>query len=82
MDELNPDALAECGYDLDNRPEVQRVTTAMINQYVIDAGELPSHSAQPFAAWLADAWTDFNEDGDKTNGQVIAGALADWRGGK
>ncbi len=80
MDKLNPDALAECGYDLDDRPQVQAVTEMMICEYVIEAGELPRYSAAPFAAWLAEVWNDFNEDGDLTNRQVIAGALADWRG--
>ena len=79
MDKLNPDALAECGYDLDDRPEVQPVTEDMIRDYVTD-NELPPYSARPFAAWLYETWNGFNEDGDQTNGQVIAGALADWRG--
>ncbi|MFD8839840.1 hypothetical protein [Streptomyces griseofuscus] len=82
MAKLNPDALAECGYDLDDRPEVQPVTEQMIRDYVIDKAELPPYSDRPFAAWLYDAWNDFNEDGTQTNGQVIEGALADWRGNK
>jgi hypothetical protein len=80
MDKLNPDALAESGTDLDERPEVQPVAEAMIRAYVIDASELPRYSAEPFAAWLYEMWNDFNEDGTLTNGEVIAGALADWRG--
>lgn len=82
MDKLNPNALAECGYDLDDRPEVQAVTAEMISVYVIGAGELPRYSAEPFGEWLAEMWNGFNEDGDKTNGDVLRGALADWRGGR
>lgn len=82
MDKLNPDALAECGYDLDDRPQVQPVTEMMICEYVTEAEELPPYSAKPFAAWLTEVWNAFNEDGDMTNGQVVEGALADWRGGK
>ncbi|GAA5033260.1 hypothetical protein [Streptomyces siamensis] len=80
MEKLNPDALAECGDDLDDRPEVQPVTETMIRVHVIDSGELPEYSARPFASWLYEVWNDFNEDGDLTNGQVIEGALAGWRG--
>ncbi|MFJ4682047.1 hypothetical protein [Streptomyces sp. NPDC088789] len=80
MQKLNPNALAGCGSDLDERPEVQPVTAAMIRAYVTDQGELPPYSAQSFATWLHDAWNDFNEDGELTNGDVIAGALAAWRG--
>ena len=80
MDKLNPNALAECGDDLDDRPEVQPVTEAMIYAYVTEKNELPPYSARPFAAWLFTVWNSFNEDGDNTNGDVITGALADWRG--
>jgi len=81
MDKLNPDALAECGdTDLDERPAVQAVTETMISEHAVHSGELPEYSARPFAAWLYEIWTEFNAVGDKTNGEVIAGALADWRG--
>lgn len=81
MDKLNPDALAECGDgELDEREGVQPVTEMMISEHAIDSHGLPPYSARPFAAWLHEVWNDFNEDGDKTNGEVIAGALADWRG--
>lgn len=83
MNTFDPDALAECGdSESDQRPTVQPVTASMIRAHVIEHNMLPPHSAVPFAAWLADAWGDLNEDGDKTNGQVLGGALADWRGNK
>ncbi|TVZ96507.1 hypothetical protein [Streptomyces sp. BK340] len=81
MEKLNPNALAESGdNDLDERPKVQPVTEAMIRAHVIGAEELPPYSARPFSAWLYETWNEFNADGKLTNGQVIAGALADWRG--
>lgn len=81
MNKLNPDALAECGdTELDGRTAVQPITEMMLFGYVMDTEELPEYSARPFAAWLYEMWNDFNEDGDRTNGEVIAGALADWRG--
>jgi hypothetical protein len=81
MDKLNPDALAESGDDeLNGREGVQSVTPAMIREHVINSGELPSESARPFAAWIHECWNDWNEDGELSNGQVIAGALAYWRG--
>lgn len=83
MDKLNPNALAESGdADLDDRPGVQPVDAQMILDHIIAAEELPPYSARPFADWLHDAWFNFSEDGNLTNGDVIAGALADWRGGK
>lgn len=81
MDKLNPDALAESGdVDLDAREGVQPVDAYMIEEYVTDQKELPVVSAHPFAGWLDENWNDFNEEGNKTNGEVIAGALADRRG--
>ncbi|WP_395759463.1 hypothetical protein OIE82_27055 [Streptomyces althioticus] len=80
---LNPDALAESGdEELDTREGVQEVTEDMILSYVLCGNELPPESARPFAEWLEGVWFSFNEDGDKTNGQVISGALAHWRGYK
>lgn len=81
MEKLDPAALATCGDDdLDTRERVQPVDAYMIEEYVTDAEELPAASAHPFAEWINAVWNDFNEDGDKTNGDVIAGALAHWRG--
>lgn len=81
MDKLNPDALAESGdVELDAREGVQPVTPTMIRDHLRSTEELPLVSARPFAAWLDAEWNGFNEDGDLTNGQVIAGALAFWRG--
>ncbi|PZT70183.1 hypothetical protein DN402_31690 [Streptomyces sp. SW4] len=80
MGHLNPDALAQSGTDLDERPTVQAVTEDMIYQYVIEKGSLPVQSARAFAAWLDEVWNDFNEDGKHTNRDVIDGALAAWRG--
>lgn len=81
MDKLNPDALAESGdVELDAREGVQSVTPAMICDHLRSTEELPPVSARHFAAWLDEEWNGFNEDGDLTNGQVLAGALAYWRG--
>lgn len=81
MDKLDPKALAECGdAELDDRVTVQPVTPAMIREHVVSAEELPIESARPFAAWLDENWNGYNEEGNLTNGDVIAGALAFWRG--
>ncbi|MCX4799634.1 hypothetical protein OG497_37905 [Streptomyces sp. NBC_01242] len=82
MEEIKPNALAECGdVDLDARPGVQEVTEEMIYAFVIKTSELPVYSAKPFARWLhTEAWFNFNEDGTNTVGDVLSGALADWRG--
>lgn len=81
MKELDPNALAECGDDdLNARAGVQQVDADMIAKYVISSGELPRESALPFAEYIHQQWNDYNEDGELTNGQVIAGALAYWRG--
>lgn len=81
MEKLNPSALAECGdSELDEREGVQEVEEGMIREYVISSEALPPESAKPFAAYIHDVWNDYNEDGELTNGDVIAGALAYWRG--
>jgi hypothetical protein len=82
-DKLNADALAESGdVELDERPGVQAVNAEMIYQYVIDKNELPEESARPFSEWLHGIFTDFNEEGEATNGQVVDGALTAWCGGR
>lgn len=86
VDKLNPDALAETGEETgapaeEIRKGVQPVDAVMIERYVIDSGELHvPESAKAFGVWLDRDWYDFNEDGDRTNGQVVAGGLAEWRG--
>lgn len=83
MNKLNPDALAVCGdIKLDQRPEVQFTTVAMILTHVLDHSGLPFESANPFSNWIYDTWYDFNEDGTLTNGQVIEGAITHWCGGR
>ncbi|MFJ6010227.1 hypothetical protein ACIQHZ_31580 [Streptomyces halstedii] len=78
---LNPNALAESGdSELDSRPEVQELSGNMILAYVLLEKKLPPESARPFAEWLQYEWNSFNEDGENTNGMVIEGALAYWRG--
>lgn len=81
-DKINPDALAESGdVEQDARPGVQEVTEEMIFAYVTEELKaLPECSARPFAAWLDEYWTTFNEDGTNTVGSVIRGALSHWRG--
>jgi hypothetical protein len=86
MDKLNPDALAEWGEeesapDEDVRPGVQRdVTAQMIADYVTDEGDLPRESAEPFGQYLHQAWNDYVESETLTQRDLIAGALAFWRG--
>lgn len=75
---LNPRALAQMDDD-DTRPGVQVVTQAMIRKHVISGEELPPESAEPFSAYLNGCWYDWVGD-DSTNAEVIAGALAFWRG--
>lgn len=84
-EKLNPDAIAEWeDWDPKTHPDVQPVTEGMILAYVVQEGELPSYSARPFAKWLFVHWNGFTDDEDRngtqTNGDVIQGALADWRG--
>lgn len=87
MTKLDPSALAEwdeeqgaCPQDV--RPGVQPVDADMIADFVVEAGELPRESAQPFGDWLDGVWNDYTDPGDptQTNGDVIAGALSYWRG--
>lgn len=86
MDKLNPDALAEWGDedgapDQDVRPNVQRdVTPEMIAAYVIEEGELPRESADPFGEYLHQAWNDYVENEELTQRALISGALEYWRG--
>lgn len=83
MDKLNPDALADSGdSELDAREGVQSVDEYMIKWYVIETEELPEESADPFASWIYANWTEWNEEGKNTNGDVIAGALDFWCGGR
>lgn len=73
MDRLNPDVSAA---------DVAEGSDEAIFDFVTKSGQLPEESARPFAAWLDGEWNTFNEDEDKTAGEVIAGALAYWRGGR
>lgn len=82
-EKIKPDALAETGdVELDERPEVQEVSEQMIYAYVTEElNALPEFSARPFAKWLNEAWYGFNQEGTETVGNVIEGALSEWRGG-
>jgi hypothetical protein len=71
MEKLDPDALAT---DLPEGAE------EAIFAYVRELNALPVESARPFAAWLDEEWNSWSEYEDKTVGEVIAGALAHWRG--
>ncbi|WP_086559953.1 hypothetical protein [Streptomyces africanus] len=74
-------ALAEMGPG-DDRPGVKAITRGDIREWAEGDGGLPAVSARPFAAWLdEEAFYDFNEDGDKTNEEVLKGARAHWVGG-
>lgn len=86
-EKLNPAALAERyeerGADpADIRDGVQPVDEDMIREHVVEAGSLPTESAGPFADWLDGVFDEYVvPDNDKqTNGDVIKGALAYWRG--
>jgi hypothetical protein len=86
MNKLNPDALAEWGDeegapDDQVRPGVQRdVDARMIAEYVIKQNELPRPSAEPFGEYLHQHWNDYVENEPLTQRELIAGALAFWRG--
>ena len=86
MTRLNPDALAEWGEEEgahanEVRPNVQRdVTAHMITAYVVDEGELPRVSAEPFGEYLHQNWNDYVENETLTQRDLIAGALEFWRG--
>ena len=46
-----------------------------------DGGGLPDVSAEPFAAWLNQEWSDYDDgSGKMTNEDVLKGALAFWTG--
>lgn len=82
MDKINPKALAQSGdIEQDEREGVQEVDAQMIFEYVLAENELPAYSARPFSEWLDQNWGEFNEEGENTVGDVIRGALSDWRGG-
>ncbi|MFJ4627149.1 hypothetical protein [Streptomyces sp. NPDC088847] len=86
MSKLDPDALAEWGDEEgapaeDVRTGVQRdVTPEMITAYVVEAGELPQESAEPFGEYLHQQWNDYVESENITHRDLIHGALAYWRG--
>lgn len=64
----------------DDRPGVKALEHDDIREWAEGDGGLPAVSARPFADWLDDAFYDFNEDGDKTNEDVLKGARAHWVG--
>lgn len=74
-------ALAEME-DGDDRPGVKPVDQYDIREWAEDphGGGLPTPSADAFANWLDNAFYGFNEDGDKTNEDVLKGARAHWVG--
>lgn len=86
MADLDPDALAawdeeEHGYAGGGRLGVQLgVTPEMIAAYVSRKGFLPDESAVPFGNYLHEAWNDYVEGEDLTQGKLIEGALDFWRG--
>lgn len=87
MTKLDPAALAEWDEEVgadpqDVRDGVQPVDADMIAAFVVEAGELPWDSARPFGDWLDSVWNDYTEPDNPalTNGAVIEGALAYWRG--
>lgn len=78
-EKLNPDAIADDGSG--EFPSAQEVTCDMILDYVIDTEQLPKESAEPFAEYADRNWYEYNDgDGTITNGQIIEGMLAYWRG--
>lgn len=80
---LDPSAFAAWGDERDERDGVQEVDEVMIRVHILDEGTLPDYSARPFAAWLHMYWHEFDEGNDTmTNGDVIAGAVTDWCGGR
>jgi hypothetical protein len=78
-EKFNPDAIAENGsYEF---PGAQDVHEGMIHAYVIEEWGWPIVSASPFARFADDVWFEYNDgSGTQTNGQILAGILAYWRG--
>ena len=74
MDRKLLKALAEME-DGDDRDGVKPLTVNDIREWAEDphGGGLPAVSARPFATWL-------DEDGERTNEQVLKGARAHWVG--
>lgn len=78
FEKLNPDALADFDEDL---PGAQAVTRKMIQDYITTSSALPHESAVPFAEWANETWNEYDDgSGAQTNGQIVAGMLAYWRG--
>lgn len=74
-------ALAEME-DGDDRPGVKALSAYDIREWAEDphGGGLPAVSADAFTKWLGDAFCDWNEEGDKTNEDVLKSARAHWVG--
>lgn len=70
--------------DGDDRPGVQALELLDIVDWASEpsGGGLPEPSATAFAEWLDEEVCTFNEDGDKTNEDVLKGALSYWTGGR
>lgn len=80
-DKLDPDGVAWFGEDDEMPAGVQYASEQAIFATVRAADELPVASAMAFARWLYNEWVEYDDDtGIQTNGQIIAGALAFWRG--
>lgn len=80
-EKFDPEALAWFDMSDDVKPGHQFVEHSMILDYIVKSGELPRESAYPFAIWADQNWNDYDDQsGLQTNGQIIAGMLAYWRG--
>lgn len=52
----------------------------LILEVVRDNQALPEESARPFAKWLEKVWNSWTEEGQLSPSEVVAKALAYWRG--
>lgn len=80
-EKLNPNAWAWFGDKDDVLNGFQYVDEDMIRRHVIDTGELYVDVARRFAEWANGNWNEYDDGSTtQTNGQIIAGMLAYWRG--
>jgi hypothetical protein len=78
-DTLDPNAIADDGSG--EFPNAQDVDYDMILAYVLAEWGWPNVAAEPFAGLAHDVWYEYNDgSGTQTNGQILAGILAYWRG--
>lgn len=78
-DTFDPNAIADDGSG--TFPGAQDVTELDIYAYVIENWGWPPEAVAPFAGHAYATWFEYNDgSGTQTNGQILDGILAYWRG--